>query len=966
VRTSWLVGLIACSIIAIARTPAARADDGSLEWFTLESDHFVVHYYAPNEDLARRVAVVAERAHRTLTKALGHTPSGKTDIIITDDTDGANGFAAVIPRNRIHLYATAPGSLSTLNDHDDWLYGLVAHEYSHIVHLDTIGGIPRLYNLIFGKTWAPNQIQPRWFIEGLATYEESKRSSGGRTRSAIFDMYLRTQVLAGKPLDIAQVSSGTYEWPHGNTAYLYGAHFLKYIADRWGDDKLAKISREYGRQPIPFGLNKAIARVVGRDYVEIYEDWTEHMRRKYGLQRDAVLARGLLEGRKLTDTGETNGTPRYSVDGREIWWIRSDGWSRPRYRGMPVGGTARSPAARDVAVIEDAGQYAILPDGSGVVLERSMNYRTFYGFGDLFTYAFESKTLTRRTWGARISDPDVSPDGKWAAFSVNGRSRSRIGVLSLDDGSRTPTILWEGEGRFDQGYSPSFSPDGKRIAFSAWTTGGYHDIYVIDRDGGEAIRLTNDRAIDVSPRWSPDGKHIYFSSDRTGIYNIYRIDLATRKLDQITNVLGGAFQPDVSRDGKRLVYRGFDDDGFEIYELLLDERAVLEPEVYIDDRPPPVAIPDDEVPVSPPRPYRPIESLAPNRYELDWATGTFGTEITVATSGADIIGRHGWSIGASYGIDRGDVEFGMGYSYSRFWPTLRFGAGRSVADVGGLVIDGRSTRYERDTWQASASVSLPVLRRPETSSDLSFGYDVDWDRNVDGELPTDPNQIVPRPPETGVLAGIAMRWSMSNAKRFTYTLGPTEGRTLSASLRFNHPSLGSDFESLLLEYRWQEWWGLPWWNHVVSFRLAGGVEQTDRRGDGRFSLGGTGDQDVVTAIVDSLRVGTAVLHGYEPGSLRGRQYFLINTEYRVPIHVIEEGVATLPAYFRRVHLALLFDAGFADDDFSFDEIRYSIGGSIRLDVTFGYYEPGTFDLGISRGLSEGGVTEWWFLLTQTI
>src|SRR5262249_25024431 len=197
----------------------ARAGDGTLEWRTLESPHFVVSYYEPNEDIARRVAVVAERAHRVLVPILRHEPDEKTQIVLTDDTDSSNGFATVLPYNHIGLFATAPDALSDLNDHDDWLYGLVAHEYTHILHLDTMGWIPRLYNRIAGKVWSPNNIQPRWFVEGLAVEEESERSAGGRNRNAIFDMYLRIAVLEGRELDLDAVSSGPLLWPHGNAAY---------------------------------------------------------------------------------------------------------------------------------------------------------------------------------------------------------------------------------------------------------------------------------------------------------------------------------------------------------------------------------------------------------------------------------------------------------------------------------------------------------------------------------------------------------------------------------------------------------------------------------------------------------------------------------------------------------------------------------------------------------------------------
>src|SRR5688500_19752182 len=132
---SWLrLACVAATIGVAAGT--ARAGDPNRVWMTVESPHFVVHYYEPNGDVGRRVAAVAERAHRIIAPALDHVPEEKTQIVLLDDTDGANGFANVLPRNAITLFATAPTGGSALNDHDDWMYTLVAHEYSHVLHLD--------------------------------------------------------------------------------------------------------------------------------------------------------------------------------------------------------------------------------------------------------------------------------------------------------------------------------------------------------------------------------------------------------------------------------------------------------------------------------------------------------------------------------------------------------------------------------------------------------------------------------------------------------------------------------------------------------------------------------------------------------------------------------------------------------------------------------------------------------------
>lgn len=957
---------LAVLLVLVAARPAA-AGDGQLVWRTIETDHFVVHYYEPNEDVARRVAVAAERAHRTLVPALRYAPPEKTQVVVTDDTDGANGFAGVVPRNVIHIFATAPGGTSTLNDHDDWLYGLVAHEYAHILHLDTIHGLPRWYNKLFGKTWAPNQIQPRWFIEGLATYQESKRTSSGRTRSAIFDMYLRVPVLAGHELRLDHMSTGPLRFPHGNTAYLYGSHFLKYIADRYGDDVIAAISHEFGRQPVPFGLNRAVKRAVGKTYVELYDEWVEAMRERYRLQEDAVRRRGVREGRRLTTTGESNANPRYTPDGASILWSRSDGRSRGQLRAMPVGGDGSE--SRLVAAIDNASAYALLPDGSGLVVERGNVFRTNYDVGDLYRYDFATGEITRLTRGLRAHDPDVSHDGRRVALTVNGRSRLKLAVLDLDAAEPVARVLWEGPARWDQAFTPRWSPDDRRIAFSAWTQGGYRDLWLYDLERGRAERLTHDRAIDGEPTWSPDGRWIFFSSDRSGIYNIYAIDPDTREMWQVTNVIGGAFSPDVSPDGRRLVYMGFDVDGHEIYEIELDRAAWLAPEPFVNDRPDPVALADDEVVVSRPRPYRPIETLAPNAYTLQLGADTHGDAVTIATSGSDVVGLHAYAMGATYGFSRGDVTFAASYAYNRYWPSLRFAVGRGLGRPGGLFLDNRNTRYTEEIWSANASVGLPVLRVPGMSSDLVFGYGVDWLRNLDPVPEPDPNAAVTRPPETGVLAGVSLRWTLSAMRRYRYIVGPAEGRALSFGIRLSHPAIGSDWESVELSWRWQEYVQMPWSrDHVLSLRLVGGIEHTTRRRDGAFTLGSAaGPQDIFDAIINSQRVGNTWLHGYPPASLRGRQFHMVNAEYRFPLATFERGLDTMPIYVRRLHAAALVDAATATfDDFDPAEIRYAVGASLRLDVVFGWFAPGSFDLGWARGLSTGGVSEWWFLLTGSL
>jgi hypothetical protein len=177
---SALLGLAVGAFVTIAGEGSARAvGDPELDYWTLETTHFRVHYPSTLEPVARRVAELGERIHERIGPALSYVPKTRTEIAITDNTDTANGSATALPYNTIRLYATAPDDLSALGDYDDWYLALLTHEYAHIAHTDSISGVPAVVNVVLGKIYSPNQAQPRWLLEGLATMLESEHTSGG-------------------------------------------------------------------------------------------------------------------------------------------------------------------------------------------------------------------------------------------------------------------------------------------------------------------------------------------------------------------------------------------------------------------------------------------------------------------------------------------------------------------------------------------------------------------------------------------------------------------------------------------------------------------------------------------------------------------------------------------------------------------------------------------------------------------
>ncbi|MEZ4400424.1 MAG: DPP IV N-terminal domain-containing protein [Kofleriaceae bacterium] len=958
--------LVACALVAALAAPAAAGDPERV-WQTVESEHFVVSFPGPLADVARRVAVVAERAHRVLAPALAHAPTGKTSIVILDDNDGANGFANVLPRNQVTLYASAPNSSSVLADHDDWLYLLFAHEYTHILHLDSIGGLARVYNGVFGKTWAPNQVMPRWIIEGLATYEESKRSAGGRTRSTLFDAYLRVPVLAGNELRLDEFSGSPLKFPRGNAAYLYGSHFLKFVFDRFGDDTVRRMSWASGSATVPFGVNRQLVAATGVSFDQLYPAWHRHLRDRATTQLEAVERHRLRVGRRLSVVGEFARSPRYSADGRELLFSDSDGLHRDTIRAIPAGADRR--AARAVVALDRIGGFDVDSDGR-LVVEQTTFYRDVYGYQDLLEYDPTTQTRRLLTHAERARDPALAPDGDAIAYSRNGQADSELVVMSRRQPDRRRTV-WRGPGRYDQVFQPTWSPDGGQVAFVAWRTGGARDILIVDVATGRVTEVTADRALEDNPRWSPDGRYLYFTSDRTGTSNIFGYQFATGQLWQVTNTAGYVAELTVAPDSQRLAYFDFVGSGTDLYELAIDPAQWTLARPYVDDRPDPTVIADDEAVVSAPRPYRALESLAPRAWTGQLAVGSFGQAAIASTSGTDVAGLHAYNLITTVELARGDVNVGAAYSYNGLRPSVRFGGARTLAHRTSIRIDGVNQPWDEEILSASAGLGIPVRRATEGTLALSFDYALDWVRRVAGpSLVVDPTQTLPGVPRSDFRnAGLGVRLSYGDSRGVLYGVGPTEGHDFSIGLRVDHPDLGASQRALTVSWTWRGYYKLPWGETpALALRVAGATRVSDLSRGGGYGLGGVPVQAVVQALVDSSRVGsTGYLRGYPARVVTGNTFHLANLEYRHQLATIERGASTLPAYLRRVHVAGLLDVGAAyDDEVTRDVIKPSVGAALRLDAVVGYYVPATIELGVARGLAASGQTDTWLLVTGSL
>src|SRR5439155_1108253 len=411
------------ALLLLAALPAAALDPRFV-WGTLDTPHFQIHYHQGTYRYAQRVARAAELSYLRLVPLLDHVPDGRTHIVVQDDTDFANGSASPILYNLIHAYAPPPDSRSTLADFDDNVYELISHEYTHILHLDTVLGLPQAVNDVFGKLWITNGGQPIWFIEGMATFAESEVSAAGRVRASEEDMVVRAEVLEGKLPRIDTLSNIPLEWPRGFGQYTVGSRFLSFIGTEYGLGALRDLSHDFGSRPVPFAMNFSAERVLGPTYLQLYDQFAaEELRRASRLQAQ-VGAGGptAIDPRTGDERRLSRGlrarSPDVSRDGNIafVWW-RSGGRTaiaELRPEGPRV--LFEDPEAEPV----DSPRYS--PDGARVAFLHHRDGAWDVRIVDRASLAVTDVTRDR----ALDRDPAWTRDGRWLLFSSD-----RSGVYNL-------------------------------------------------------------------------------------------------------------------------------------------------------------------------------------------------------------------------------------------------------------------------------------------------------------------------------------------------------------------------------------------------------------------------------------------------------------------------------------------------------------------------------------------------------
>ncbi|HEX2208590.1 MAG TPA: hypothetical protein VHG93_12970 [Longimicrobium sp.] len=962
-----------CAALAPSRAAAQVAPDA--RWHTFDTPHFQVHYQDGLEPLARRAAARAEEARVALWAALVQPPRGRVHLVIADNLDYANGLANIFPRNRIVVYAHGPVEEPSLAYSSDWLELVVSHELAHIHHLDYASPLIRGLRSVLGRSplLFPNASVPQWTTEGLATWLESQLTGAGRVHGSFHEMVLRTAILEDRFFSIDRVTGRPTTWPSGNSAYVYGSMFADYLSDRYGPERAGAFVREVGGRWIPYFIDGAARDAYGVTFSRAWTEWRDSLRDRYGRYADVVRFTGQTQPEQLTREGRMTQFPRWSPDGSRIAFAQSTGRDDPATRIIHPDGRIETVAAR-----KTVGPLAWLPDGSGVVTSQLDAVDPYRTYSDLYRVPLTRHTR-RLTRAERLAEPDVARDGRIVAIRNGGEANA---IVLLDaEGRQARTLV---PAATDVWWSaPRWSPDASRIAVSRQRTGGLYDVVVMDADGGVVRELTRDRALDMNPAWSPDGRYVLFSSDRTGIPNLYAFDLTAGQLLQVTNVLTGAFQPDVSPDGRWIAFAWYRSDGYHIARIPYDPSTWRPARAPHPDFVHPPADPARYAATAggPSRPYSPWRTLPPTTWSPVFTPDTvLGTAFGIAIQGNDVLNRHTWAASASVRDDEGETraEGFAAYAYAGLGvPVIGASAYQDwdvFADAG--EVEGPDGGAIPTAWlEREQSISLvATFPRPRfrSFSWVSVGLNL-RQREFSWDDPEAAGGV--ELPELAPDLGAVLSVGRSTARAYDFSVGQEEGWTNSLTVegRRYTRALGDGTEPqgyIRVAGRSQRYdtfgRGGLFARPVLAMRVLAAADVGSRSPG--FSIGGLYGGGVGLPLSTGLGIGGTLdfpVRGYAEGVQFGDRAVSGTIEYRQPLALVERGYRLVPAFLDRTWAAAFVDGGAAwclDDCPLFLDPRrdarplFSVGAELAADLTFFFYGDFTIVGGFGVPLTEVDVS----------
>jgi hypothetical protein len=950
--------------------PAALFDP-QLEWRSIKTENFWVHYHQGIEEQALKLSLIAEKVHKRLYPLIKWKPSLRTDVILVDNFYTANGFAMPVPYNRIQIYLTRPELDGVLGNFDNWLEMVFTHEYTHILNLDTIYGFPVFTRYAFGRCCFPNAYLPIWMIEGNAVYHESDYSKFGRNNSTYTDMVMRTEILHQSFKPISDASNFPREWPTGNVPYLYGGLFIDYLEKKYGIGRFDNVMSNNAYNFIPYRDNTAalmpfIYSASEWEYgskstsYNLWKEWEQYIKIKYSRQIENIKKEQLTEYKLITNSGYNTLLPKFGKNGKDIYYIRNTNYNKT----VLMGYSQISGKHEILCRVNDPNSISVSDDGT-IYLSDAEFYRSYSIYNEAFVFDGGYKKLTGKLKGSYI---DISADKQKICFIKQDKGKFSL-VISDPMFIKSENLISESEMQI--AFS-KFSPDGSKIVFTLKENNGNADIAVLNIADKSITRLTSDEYNDINPAWHPDSSRIIFTSDRDGSYNLYECSLKSRQISRLTNFLGGAFSPDVSSDSSQIVFAAYGKNGFDIALMKYPEKGLKTQNADFKNVPIQLFNTPDEKNTPEKKlisedftilntifpsfwyPVIPLPYLKNNEVYSGKNEYVFGLEFY----GFDTLFKNMYFADAMAYTFQKRAQVDLFYYFGYFYPdiiaeyhdnTLFYGKDEFPWENDNKYYLKRKLEREGVIgiafpfyYYLSAHIASLSYHYLKTFTDIYYPI-MNFEKYTDTE------------------ASVRVKYIYSNALKYSYSISKEDGRDFFILYDSYREEIGSDLTYSKAMGEYAEYLPGIWRNNVIMLRLRGGASFNNPDYKAPFPLGRFQKGDTDAPATDEDEFG---MRGYPFGSIFGNRIAVGAVEYRLPVIQKDFGLATFPLMFRDIWLTPFVEYGNVwDKKTNISDFKTSAGIELNLRITVGYDIDLQGYIGYARGFDKYGEDQIYFAIS---
>ncbi|MGE5740955.1 MAG: peptidase S9, partial [Candidatus Aminicenantes bacterium RBG_16_66_30] len=575
----FLAALSLAGLLAAVGVPELRAQYygrnkvqyQKFDFKIMKTRHFDIYFYLQDQETVRMAGLMAERWYARLSRMFNHELKGRQPLVLYGSSpefqqttvipeilgEGTGGVTESFKRRIVLPY----GASLAETDH------VIGHELVHAFQYD----IMAQGHSDQSRGYDSALRIPLWFIEGMAEY-----LSIGPV-DANTSMWMRDAVRRKELPEIRKLGNSYKYFP-----YRWGQAVWAYVTGRWGDEVIGKMMKSVGRTG---DYEVILESVLGIKLKQLSADWHKSMQDAYAplLEKTELaekFAKPLFKG---TQSNPYNIAPSISPDGKSLVFLSSrDLFSIDLFLADADTGkirrkiisTAVDPHFESIQFIKSAGSWD--DTGGKFVFGGVAKGRPVLTILDMKKDKIEREIPFGEL--AEILSPAFSPDGRYITFTGIAGGVSDLFIYDLND-----KVLKQMTRDVYADLQPVWSPDGKTIAFVTerfstnleWLDVGHYELALLDVESGRITKLLAfPNGKNINPQWTADSSALYFLSDQSGKTDLYRIDVASAKITEVTNLYAGiagitVLSPSISvaLNTGRLVFSGYHDGYYTVYSV---------------------------------------------------------------------------------------------------------------------------------------------------------------------------------------------------------------------------------------------------------------------------------------------------------------------------------------------------------------------------------------------------------------